>query len=210
MSETLEFASARLGIRSPAQLGGPIAHCDVTPVPFFSHWAGEPTSRHAAKSPSRRAAERRARARQENVPTSSALDLITIPDAPRECGVPTPPRSTFRLLSSPAHSKCLAIRSGQSHPGLQSQPSPARHQLKSHRLGHAIRRPGRCGRVRAVRKSPSDIAACHRAVRRHTFSPVTRRSAQATQQARAAPGAHVGHQTKHNYDGARLEDVGWD
>jgi hypothetical protein len=91
----------------------------------------------------------------------------------------------------------MAIRSGQcgqSHPGLQRQPPPARQQLKSQRL-RAIRRPGHCGRrVRAVRRnSPSDVAACHRAVRRHTSccSLVTRRSTRATQ-ARAAPGANVG------------------
>ena len=39
--------------------------------------------------------------------------------------------------------------------------------------------------------SPSDVAACHRVVRRHTCcSPVTRRSMRATQ-ARAAPGVNV-------------------
>ena len=116
---------------------------------------------------------------------------MAIPDAPRECGVPTPPCSAFRLLSSPAHSQRLAIRSGQSHPDLQTQPPPARQQLKSHRL-RAIRRPGCCGRVHAVRNSPSDVAACHRVVRRHTCSPVTWRSTRATTQARAAPGAHIG------------------
>ena len=116
---------------------------------------------------------------------------MTIPDAPRECGVPTPPCSAFRPLSSPAHSQRLAIRSGQSHPGLHTQPPPARKQLKSQRL-RAIRRPACCGRVRAARNSPSDVAACHRVVRRHTCSLVTtRRSTQATQ-ARAGPGAHVG------------------
>ena len=98
---------------------------------------------------------------------------MAIPDAPRECGVPTtPPCSAFRLLSSPAHSQRSAIRSGQSHSGLQTQPPSARKQLRNHRL-HAIRRPDRCGRVRAVRNSPSDIASCHRVVRRHTCSPVT-------------------------------------
>ena len=49
----------------------------------------------------------------------------------------------------------------------------------------------RCGRVRAVRNSPSDVAACHRVVRRHTCSLVTRRSTRA-RQVRAVPGAHVG------------------
>ena len=57
---------------------------------------------------------------KENEPTLPAPGPMTIPDAPRECGVPTPPCSVFRLLSSPAHSQHLAIRSGQSHPGLHA------------------------------------------------------------------------------------------
>ena len=63
MSETLEFASARLGIRSPAQLGGPIAHCDVTPVPFFfslGRRADEPPRRQVTEPTSRRAPSARA------------------------------------------------------------------------------------------------------------------------------------------------------
>ena len=47
------------------------------------------------------------------------------------------------------------------------------------------------GGARAIRHSPSDVAACHRVVRRHTCSPVTRRSTRA-RQAQAAPGAHAG------------------
>ena len=57
----------------------------------------------------------------------------------------------------------LAIRSGKSHPGFQTQPQPARHRLESHR-SRAIRPPERYGRVRAVRDSPSDAATYHRAV----------------------------------------------
>ena len=57
----------------------------------------------------------------------------------------------------------LAIRSGKSHPGLQTQPQPARHRLESHR-SRAIRSPGRYGRVRAVRDYPSNAATCNRAV----------------------------------------------
>ena len=77
------------------------------------------------------------------------------------------------------------------------QVRPAGHQLKSHRP-HAVRPPDRYGRVHAVRNSPSDVAACQRAVRRHTHSPVIRRSMRATQ-ARAAPGVHIGQpaQTHH-------------
>ena len=44
----------------------------------------------------------------------------------------------------------------------------------------------RYGRPRAVRDSPSDIAACHRVVLRGTHSPVTRRATRA-REVRAAP-----------------------
>ena len=73
---------------------------------------------------------------------------------------------------------------------MHTQPPPARQQLNSERL-RAILRPDRCGRVRAVRNSPSDVAACRRVVRRHTCSLVTRRMTRATQ-AQAGPGAHIG------------------
>ena len=113
---------------------------------------------------------------------------MTIPDAPRECGVPTPPCSAFHLLSSPAHSTRLAIRSGQFS---QVQPQPARQRLNSS-FPRAIRPPDRCGRFRAVRDSPSDVVACQRVVRIHTRSPVTRRPTTRATHARAAPGVHVG------------------
>ena len=63
----------------------------------------------------------------------------------------------------------LAIRSGKSHPGLQTQPQPVRHRFESHR-SRAIRPPDRYGRVRAVRDSPSNAATCHRAVPTGTHS----------------------------------------
>ena len=43
------------------------------------------------------------------------------------------------------------------------QPQPVRHRFESHR-SRAIRPPGRYGRVRAVRDSPSNAATCHRVV----------------------------------------------
>ena len=46
-----------------------------------------------------------ARKRQGNKLALSALPPRAFPDAPRECGVPTPPCSALRLLSSPAHSR---------------------------------------------------------------------------------------------------------
>ena len=54
-----------------------------------------------------------------------------------------------------------------------------------------IRPLDRYGGACAIRDFPSDIAACHRAARRHTCSPGTRRSTRA-RQAQTAPGAHVG------------------
>ena len=64
---------------------------------------------------------------------------------------------------------------------LPTHPQPAWQRLKSYSL-RAIRPPDRCGRVRrAVRNSPSDAITCQCVVRRHTCSPVTRRSTRATQ-----------------------------
>jgi hypothetical protein len=65
----------------------------------------------------------------------------------------------------------LAIRSGKSHRGFQKQPpQPARHRFFESHRSHAIRPPGRYGRVRAVRGSPSNAATCHRAVPTGTHS----------------------------------------
>ena len=120
----------------------------------------------------------------------SALAPRAFPDAPRECGVPTPPCSALRLLSSPAHSRACPFavaRATQVYRRKRNQPGI---NLRGHRP-RAVRPPDRYGRVRAIRDSPSDVAACHRVVRRHTCcSPVTRRSMRATQ-ARAAPGVNV-------------------
>ena len=108
-------------------------------------------------------------------------DSEDFPDAPRACGVPTPPCSAFRLLSKPAHSRAWPFAvSGQSDPDcLSAHPEQGWQQLTCCSL-RAIRPPGRCGRVRAVRNSPSDVIACQRVVRRRTCSPVTRRSTYAS------------------------------
>ena len=116
----------------------------------------------------------------------------TVPGAPRECGVPTPPCSAFRLLSSPAHSHawpfavakatqvCTRIRTSR----VAGEESPSSRDPTT--------RLDRYGGGRAIRDSPSDVGACHRVVRRHTCcSPVTRRSMRATQ-ARATPGVSGG------------------
>ena len=82
-----------------------------------------------------------------------------------------PDTAAFRL-SPPLvarHLTRLAIRSGKSHQGFQTQPQPARNRLESHR-SRAIRPPDCYGRVRAVRDSPSNVATCHRAVPTGTHS----------------------------------------
>ena len=43
----------------------------------------------------------------------SALAPRAFPDTPRECGVPTPPCSALRLLSSPAHSRACPFAVGR-------------------------------------------------------------------------------------------------
>ena len=85
----------------------------------------------------------------------------------------------------------LAHLQWQEPPRFIDASATSRGQLKSHRP-RAVRPPGRYGRARAIRDSPSsDVAACNRVVRRHTcFSSATRRSMRATQ-ARAAPGVNV-------------------
>ena len=76
-------------------------------------------------------------------------------------------------VSPPLSHTCLAIRSGQSHPGSQTQPQPVRHRFESLH-SRAIRPPDRHGRVRAVRDCPSNAATtCHRpscGVVKHLFS----------------------------------------
>ena len=93
----------RLGIAPPARLGGAMRRCDKNPLP-----GRMPLGRRAHGAPSHRITKptsRLARERQEIEPGSFMLIPRTVPDAPRECGVPTPPRSPFRLLSSLALSR---------------------------------------------------------------------------------------------------------
>ena len=64
-----------------------------------------PVSRRATSAPSHRADEPPGRKRQENKPALSTLIARTIPGAVRECDVPVPPCSAFRLLSSLSYSR---------------------------------------------------------------------------------------------------------
>ena len=56
---------------------------------------------------------RRGRVLSCNSSSSLPLPLGAIPDAPCECGVPTPPCSAFRLLSSPSHSRTRPFADSQ-------------------------------------------------------------------------------------------------
>ena len=98
----------------------------------------------------------------------------------------------FRLSPPLAAHSCirLAIRSGQSHPVSWTQAQPSDWDRIATALsgyGHSTAKEEHVPSVTL----PPDVAACHRAVRRHTCSPVTRRPSRA-RQAQAAPGAHAG------------------
>ena len=97
----LRFAPAPPGHRPLSSVwwcDAALRRCDVNPL------TGRlPLGRRADGAPSHRITKptsRLARERQEIEPGSSTLVPRTVPDAPRECGVPTPPRSPFRRLSS--------------------------------------------------------------------------------------------------------------
>ena len=64
-----------------------------------------PVSRRATSALSHRAqTNRRAHKRQENKPALSTLIARIVPGAVRECNIPVPPCSAFRLLSSLSYS----------------------------------------------------------------------------------------------------------
>ena len=101
------------------ELGGAIARCDANPHP-----APLLLGRRAGKPPRRRITEptsRRARKPQENESALSALPPRATPDALRECGVPIPPCSAFRLLSSPS----MRATHAQAAPGVHVVGHPA-------------------------------------------------------------------------------------
>ena len=115
----------------------------------------------------------------------------TVPGAVRECDVPVPLCSAFRLLSSLSYSRALLFavaRATQVCTRNRTSPAAIEGPPSSH--NPATRPLWRSSRH--VRDSPPDVAECHRVVvRRHTCSsPVTRRPTRATQ-ARVAPGVHV-------------------
>ena len=68
------------------------------------NWVGEPAGHLGAESPSRRTAGPTS-AKRTKPPCPHWPRARAFSDAPRECGVPTPPCSALRLLSSPAHSR---------------------------------------------------------------------------------------------------------
>ena len=191
MRYTLEFASAPPGNQIPSsgwwsdRALRRDSGSGVFPTGPLSRRATTPPNHRADEPPSARAPGKRAHLVRTGPNDHSR----------RTARMRCPDTAVFRLLPPLVTRPLTALGHSQwpEPPGFAdaTATSPAAvRQLKSYLL-RAIRRPDRCGRVRAVRDSPSDIAACHRVVRRHTCSPVTRRSTRATQ-ARAAPGAHVG------------------
>ena len=81
----------------PAEFGGPIAPYHAPPHlgPLsLGRWAGGPPRRRVTEP-----TNRRARKRQENKPALSTLIARAVLGAVRECDVPVPPCSVFRLLS---------------------------------------------------------------------------------------------------------------
>ena len=99
---------------------GLVARCGARAQIHFRglcHWAGELTARQAAEPPSRRAADRRVRERQEIEPASSTPTPRTVRNAPSEMACPYAAVLLPPFISSrrPLCTR-LAICSGDSHP----------------------------------------------------------------------------------------------
>ena len=172
----------------PTGFGGPLSRSDAPPYP-----GPLPLGRRAGGPPRRRVSEltsHRARKQKEIELASSEPTPRISPDAPRACGVPIPPCSPPLVARSLTR---LAIRSGQSHPGLLTQAKPARPRLKSH-CPCAIRPPTATGEsTPSVTLPPtSPPAIVWRGDAPVLQSPgIDRRSTRAAQ-ARAASGIHLG------------------
>ena len=165
----------------------------VRRTPASGASATGPVSREVALAPSHRADEPpspRAPGKQVHLVHADRKDC-----SGRGARVRCPGASVLRLspplvaLSFTCWSLDV-IGSGQSHPVSWTQAQGAWQRPKSHRSRGAVSRK-RYGGARVTRDSPSNVAACHCVVRRHTRSPVTRRSTRATP-AQAAPRGHVG------------------
>ena len=159
------------------------------------HWAGETAGHLGAESPSRRTAgPASARIASRPCPYSTPIARV-VPGAVRECDVPVPLCSAFRLLSSLSYShawpfavaKATQVCTRNRTNPVAVEESPPSRDPTTRPLRRSPRHPGL-----SLRPPTSDVGACHRVVRRHTCcSPVTRRSMRAIQ-ARAAPGVNVG------------------
>ena len=136
---------------------------------------------------------RPARKRQENKLALSALAPRAFPDTPRECGVPTPPCSALRLLSSPAHSRACPFavaratqvyRRKRNQPGINKRASPSRGRTtrplraspRHPRLSLRRRRMSSCGAETHLlftgAVTPAKNATCHR---ERPFVPASRK-----------------------------------
>ena len=193
MGETLEFASAPLGHQIPSSAWWSDrvlrrgSGSGVFPTGPVGRRAATPPSDRADEPPSARAPGKRAHlVRTESNGHSRRTARMRCPDT-----------AVFRLSPPLVARPLTALGHSQwpEPPGFAdaTATSPAAVLKSSCYRLRATRRPDRCGRVRAVvRNSPSDIAACHRAVRRQTCYPVTRRSTRATKARTASARVGVG------------------
>ena len=136
------------------------------------HWAGEPAGHLGADSPGRRAAEH-ASAKRTKPPSPHWLRGLSqahhVNAVSRHRRVPPFASSRHPLTHALSHLQW------QEPPRFIDASATSRASIKEPSRPRAVRPPGRYGRVRAIRDSPSDVDACHRVVRRHTCSsPVTR------------------------------------
>ena len=171
----------------PAGFGGAISRVDVK-THRLCHWAGEPASRRAAES------QPAAAPPSAQAPGNRARLVRTSPEdyRRRTPRMWRPDTVVFRLSPPLAALSLSALGHSQwQEPPIFADATATRPTAVKCCRSRAIRLPGRYGRVRAVRASPSNAVACQRVTRRHTRYPVTRRSTRATH-ARAAPGVHIG------------------
>ena len=151
-------------------------------------------SREVALTPSHRADEEPPSPRAPGKPKSTSFTPIawTVPGVVRECDSPVLPCSAFRLLSSLSHSR-VGNWQWPEPPSFvdasaRSLATPEEPPLSWGRVTQALRRSPRHPWLSLERRG---LPLCGAETRRHTRSPVTRRSTRATP-AQAAPRGHVG------------------
>ena len=152
-------------------------------------------SRRATSAPSHRADEpppgRRARKRQENKLALSTLIARMVPGAVRECDVPVPPCSAFRLLSSLSYSHAWSFavtKATQLCTRNRTSPVAVEESPPSRDPGtRPLRRSSRHPRLSLRRRCMSSCGA-----ETHQFFSGHSAIDASDTRARAAPGVHVG------------------